>query len=300
MRSILWSCFILGVWLPLSACGSSELSTPKAVKPACNGHWELCERRFDEVAYLTTHNAMSSVETHYVAPNQHDGVPIQLENGVRGFMLDAHYLEDASADTRPYLCHGYCWAGKQLLTEGLAEYVAFLKANPREVITFIWESYISPEDMKKAYKESGLIAYVHVHTAGDEWPTLQRLIDNDERLITFSADGGAYPWYMNQDDFAWENPYAAEKPADLSCDLLRGDKKFQLWVFNHFLTAPLASAKLARQINFNPFFQNRVGECMQSTKDFPNFVTVDFYDEGDGLAVVDELNGVKSTKKPAE
>jgi len=54
---------------------------------ACNGHVELCDRRYDEVAYVTTHDAMSSAEDAFRLPNQHYRMWRQLEDGVRGFML---------------------------------------------------------------------------------------------------------------------------------------------------------------------------------------------------------------------
>ena len=46
-------------------------------------------------------------------------------------------------------------------------------------------------------------------------------------------------------------------------------------------------------INHDPFFQTRVDGCRSDAAgDLPNFVTVDFYDIGDVLSVVDTLNGV--------
>ena len=63
-------------------------------------------------------------------------------------------------------------------------------------------------------------------------------------------------------------------------------------IFNHFLTAPLASELLAEMINHDPFFTERVARCRsEAADDLPNFVTIDFYDVGDVRAVVDGLNG---------
>ena len=59
---------------------------------ACNGHPELCDRRLNEVAFATSHNSMSGGDiADWMFPNQDRGIPAQLEDGVRGFLVDIHY-----------------------------------------------------------------------------------------------------------------------------------------------------------------------------------------------------------------
>ena len=52
------------------------------------------------------------------------------------------------------------------------------------------------------------------------------------------------------------------------------------------------SPTLAEQINHNPLFIDRANACAAANAALPNFVTVDFYNIGDTLAVVDALNGL--------
>lgn len=256
---------------------------------ACNGHPELCDRRYDEVAYVTTHNAMSSEEEGWRLPNQHYRLWRQLEDGVRGFMLDVHPADDGA----PLLCHGYCNLGARPLVDGLTDLRLFLECHPTEVLTLIFESYVPESAIEAAFEASGLIRLVHHREAAAPWPTLRELITADERMIVFTADRDAtLDWHLYSYDHAWENPYAAETPAELSCAEDRGDRSASLWIFNHFLTAPLASPALAEMINHDPFFEDRVASCRaEAGGDLPNFVTVDFYDIGDVAAVVDRLNG---------
>ncbi len=55
----------------------------------CNGHAELCERPFDEVAYVGSHNAMSVArEPGWFLAEQVDQIPIQLDQGVRALLVD--------------------------------------------------------------------------------------------------------------------------------------------------------------------------------------------------------------------
>ena len=59
---------------------------------ACNGHVELCDRHFNEVALATTHNSMAGGDiADWMFPNQEKAIPAQLEDGVRGFLVDVHY-----------------------------------------------------------------------------------------------------------------------------------------------------------------------------------------------------------------
>jgi hypothetical protein len=55
----------------------------------CNGHAELCDRRFDEVAYVAAHNAMSvATEPGWFLAEQSDPIPVQLDQGVRVLLVD--------------------------------------------------------------------------------------------------------------------------------------------------------------------------------------------------------------------
>ena len=55
----------------------------------CNGHAELCDRTFDDVAYLGSHNAMSVAgEPGWFLGEQADSIPVQLDQGVRALLVD--------------------------------------------------------------------------------------------------------------------------------------------------------------------------------------------------------------------
>ena len=100
----------------LAACGDDQ-RVP--IPDECNGLISLCERRYDQVAYPTTHNAMSNEADGWVYPNQYFGISQQLADGVRGLMLDTYDL-----DGEPLLCHVFCQAGKLPLVDGLAMILA--------------------------------------------------------------------------------------------------------------------------------------------------------------------------------
>jgi hypothetical protein len=258
--------------------------------PKCNGHEALCDRTFDEVAYPMTHNAMSNAEAGWLSPNQNFGITRQLNDGVRGMMLDT-YLDDGEL----WLCHVICAAGKQPLVEGLEEITAFLEANAEEVVSIIFEDDITHAQTAGAFEDSGLIDFVYAHEVGQPWPTLGGLIAAGTRLVVFQErlpQDAEYPWLMNIWDHAWETPFSFAAPEDFTCDPNRGDPGNPLFLVNHFLTAPLGgSPDLAEMVNHNPLFIDRVLQCQEESSDFPNFIAVDFYDIGDLLEVVDDVNG---------
>ena len=64
------------------------------VAPAegCNGSLQLCERRLNEVVFPATHNSFSAAEqSGWLFANQRYGIGRQLEDGIRGFLIDVHY-----------------------------------------------------------------------------------------------------------------------------------------------------------------------------------------------------------------
>ncbi|MFP6686564.1 MAG: hypothetical protein VB934_17725, partial [Polyangiaceae bacterium] len=105
--------------LAVTGCGGQPSTLPPAPPscegfvveaPACNGSAELCDRRYDEVSHATTHNAMSSAEDGWLAPNQRHDMLRQLRDGVRALMIDTH-MDDRQDVSVPSLCHGSCLFG---------------------------------------------------------------------------------------------------------------------------------------------------------------------------------------------
>ena len=278
MRSLI--CVLLGV----VGCGESPVPIP----PECNGSIELCARRYDEVAYATTHNAMSNAEDGWQSPNQNVAIDRQLAAGVRALMLDVHEF-----GTGILLCHGFCQLGSLPLVDGLRIIERFLHDHRGEVVTIIFESYTTAAAIAEAFADAGLDRYAYAHAAGTPWPTLRELIDRDQRLVVLTdREGDALDWYMDVWQHAFETPFAAETTADFTCDPGRGNPSHPLFIFNHFLTAPLAVPDQAATVNANPYLIERVRTCMQARGGLANFVTVDFFDVGDVLDTVRVLNGL--------
>jgi hypothetical protein len=200
-------------------------------------------------------------------------------------MLDAHHW-----DGETLLCHALCPLGSLPLADGLGVVEDFLHTHRGEVVTIIFESYVTSAEMTDAFAASGLDRLVHVQDPSAPWPTLREMIDADTRAVIFTDAPDAGPdWYMDVWAHASENPFSARTVDEFSCDPNRGDPSNPLFIFNHFLTDTFAVPDEAATVNANPFLLDRATECA-ATRGLPNFVTVDFYDVGDLFDTVAALN----------
>lgn len=265
----------------------------RGARPAptvCNGDARLCGRTLDAVSFPTTHNAMSTRAERFNPPNHERAMRRQLDDGVRAMMLDVYpYLGEAM------LCHGVCTLGRRRLAEGLCDIAQFTDEHPDEVLVLILENYAAPALIEEAVRAVEMEGELHVQRAGEPWPTLGAMLAAGHRVVMLTDSGGgqpARPWLHALWAHAFETHYAADRPTAFSCAMNRGEATNPLFIFNHFLTAPVASPQLADMVNHNPSFLARARECATVRGHLPNFVTVDFYETGDLFSVVRSLNGL--------
>lgn len=255
----------------------------------CNGHVELCDRRFDEVAFPATHNAMSNADEGWGAPNQTFGLERQLEDGVRAFLLDVHM------DKRElHLCHTSCILGKRSFEDALWAFRDFLRANRGEVLTFIIEDHVDGALIAEALEDMGLDEWAYDGYDHAEWPTLRTLIDDNTRLIVTAErsgrDDGTPSWLVNAWDVMFDNPYTYQAVDDFSCDLNRGQSSHSLFLLNHWLQDPISKPELAEVANTKEVLLGHAQDCETEHGRIPNFVAVDHYSIGDLFEVVRILN----------
>lgn len=66
-----------------------EVDVVAATNEGCNGHVELCDRPFNDVAFVASHNSMSVArEPGWFLAEQLDPIPQQLDQGVRALLID--------------------------------------------------------------------------------------------------------------------------------------------------------------------------------------------------------------------
>jgi hypothetical protein len=307
---------------------------------ACNGHVQLCDRRYTDVAFPGTHNAMSAAdEPGWFIPEQPTGLVGQLQAGVRVLLFDTWYgqttdrpgvvatapgnydsaLAEATRDfgpavvasalrirdavtttptgpVRPYLCHGLCEIGATDWEQEMVRVRAWLDANPREVVSFFIEDYVTPADTAALFGRAGLLPYVFTPTGGQPWPTLRQMIDSGRRLVVLMENHGggtAYPWLLPGFDWVQDTPFTNPTEADLSCAPNRGQPSNPLFLVNYWLSNFRTLVSDAKKINAYAVLAPYLARCRQERGRIPNYVAVNFYDQGDVFRAVDELNGVR-------
>jgi len=262
----------------------------------CNGHQELCGKPYNEVAFVTTHNAFNAGEEGFGLPNHNFGITRQLNDGVRGLMLDVY---DEGGVATVY--HGFSFLGTAPLESNLTEIGEFLVANPNEILTIIFECYVDSGMIEAAFTNVGLIPFLHEQTLGEDWPTLQEMINTNKRLVVFTDrnDAGVgQEWYHYVWDFAVETGFTNNAPSDFSCEFNRGDSINDLFILNHFITDATIGVGVPAQaeiVNEFDYFYNRATTCWAEKEKFPNFLTIDFHELGDAFEVADSINGIPSS-----
>jgi len=333
---------VIGAWpgdrrLPTTRTAASE-------SEGCNGHVELCDRRYDDVAFPATHNSMAAAaEPGWFFPEQPDGIVAQLGAGVRALLIDSWYGQAtdrpsvvatvgeardravAEADQafgasavasalrlvgaaglhprgprEAYLCHALCEIGSTLWADSLAGLRSWLDAHPREVVTLVVQEEVSPADTAALIEGAGLLPDVYEPAPGDAWPTLGQMVGSGKRLVVLMerhGGGSAYPWLLQGFDRIQDTPFLFRTPAELvggpgTCALNRGHADAPLLLLNHWVTDKTAEVTNAALVNAEAVLGARAEACRKERGMLPNFVAVDFYDQGDLFAVVDRLNGV--------
>ena len=254
----------------------------------CNGSNDLCNKRYNEVAYLTTHNAFNSKQDRYLFPNQKSNISEQLNNGVRALMIDVY---DDNGSTVVY--HAYKFLGSQPLSVYLNDIKDFLDNNPNEILTIILETYTSSNAIENEINKVGLLKYLHTQDVNSIWPKLQTMIDSNKRLVILSDKNDAnekQSWYHYMCNFAVENKYG-----EINCEFNRGNPENSLFIFNHFITSLTGNKENANKVNSFKYLMNHITNCKDLKNKFPNFITVDFYEIGESIDVVSKLNSTEMT-----
>jgi hypothetical protein len=194
----------------------------------------------------------------------------------------------------PYLCHGLCELGSTKWLPLMREVRTWMEAHPREVVTFFVQDTVSPGDTAEVFDRAGLLPYVYTPSPGQSWPTLRQMIDSGQRLVVLMEErggGAAYPWLIDGFDVVQDTPFLFHDASQFSCAANRGPPDASVFLVNHWITNKAREVSNAAQVNARDVLWPRVEACRAERSLLPNFVAVDFYDQGDLFDVVEDLNG---------
>ena len=192
-----------------------------------------------------------------------------------------------------YMCHGFCELGALPFVPVLREMRDFLVANPGEVLVLvIQDDGITAADLERAFDQSGLVDFVYTDSVGPPWPTLRHMVETDQRVVVFTENlREGIAWSHPAFDVIQETPYTFHTPADFTNKPNRGRPDGSLYLINHWIeTTPMPKPSNAALVNARAALLARIEAFRKERKHMPNLVAVDFYQQGDLVAVCRELN----------
>lgn len=280
----------------------------------CHGlsQWQSPDphRHYHEVCFLTAHNAYASQAHGYRYAQQRLSIRQQLDAGVRALMLDTH---KNSLTGEVILCHRSEWVNKMIcggkqamnIQATITTIKEFLIAHPTEIITIFLENYVREKSLiDGAFRD----LEPFILTPADwnplrkhGWPTIGWMQKHNKRLVIFNSiektDLTYYQWQHvveNQWGALYPSQAARERPESAA---FRTHPRY-LYVINYFPRLKINFGAGYAIINTTGLdaILHRLQEGLgkgYAKKRFPNFVGLDFVDEGDGMQRVLSFN-----KKP--
>lgn len=279
----------------------------------CNGHIELCNRKFSNITQIASHDA--AFVGILPMDNQNVVVTDQLKAGIRFLQAQTHLDGQGTLS----LCHTNCGmkdAGS--VDNFLKTIVTWLLEHPKEVVTLLLTNgdYVSIDYFAKAFNSSGAqeVAYVpfahHKASVLNSWPTLGELIASEKRLVAFLDSGAnsSAPFILPEFDYFWETPFDTTDPGFSQCvidrpeDLARQPKVAaqRMYIMNHFLDTNILGMDFPDRYNAKRTNAEagggsigvQTGLCQRLHGRPPNGVLVDYFDRGSVFKAQNALNGL--------
>ncbi len=242
----------------------------------------------------------------------------QLAAGVRLLTAQVH-----NNNGEWHLCHTSCSlldVGK--LSNWLAEIKSWMDNNPYEVVTLLLvNSDNAPASaLDSEFKAANLNSFAYTPpsttTAMNTWPTLQDMITNNTRLVTFvaslpSSSNTIAPYLLDEFTFVFENNYDVTSLSNFTCTpdrppAVQGNTRMavssgRLPLMNHFLDTQQAFFQTPDYGNITTTnaqsgatgnLGGAAANCTSVYGQAPTYLLVDFFDQGSAINTVDALNGI--------
>ena len=302
---------------------SALLYTTATAETACNNSPSLCSRAYNNITQLGAHDSpfLRNKNTSFsTSGNHYYDTTTQLDAGVRLLSAQVHKNDNGTGADEWHLCHSSC----DLLDAGTLEsWLSTIKTwmdnNTNDVVTvlIVNSDSASASDIGSQFNSSGISEYAYTPpstSAPTTWPTLDNLIGNGTRLMTFVASlsqaSTQYPFLMDEFAYVFENNYENINPSNYSCTpsrptgLSTTSTGNRLFLMNHFLYEnqlfgiQSPNDTYANVTNAQTGYGSlgtSVSNCTSVYGKAPWAVLVDFFNVGPAIASVDAANGVSGS-----
>jgi len=200
----------------------------------------------------------------------------------------------ATAPRDVYLCHRLCELGAVPFSDVVDVLRRFLEAHRSDVLVIVVQDELPAEDLVPVLTDGGLDPYIATLDPTEPMPTLESMVESGRRVLIGLENGDLGPRIPNvyKDGLLQDVPYDYASPEELespdSCRPFRGEPDAPLFAINHWVTPP--SEEAAARVNSAELLQGRADRCAKQRGQPVNLVSVDFYETGDLMDVVDALN----------
>jgi hypothetical protein len=211
-----------------------------------------------------------------------------------------------------WLCHTLCELGATRMVDFLGALRTFVRERPNNVLILFDEDYVSERDLRNAFVRAKLFRRLAVLNRNQPLPTLRDLIRSRHNVIVFAQKdtSGHFPW--NHDAFqGWiqDTLLGVTKPAQFSCAYVRdkpGGKPVEargaaaspLLMMNNWADIFPPRPKPNIPLQQRAFILHRARQCVAQRGRIPNLILTDYYNRGDVIGAVDQLNGVSGSPAP--
>ena len=319
---------LLLCWSLIIHAALGAVLAPRNTTIACNNSPELCSRAYSNITQLGAHDSpfinngsASNSITLTDAGNQNVNSVAQLTAGVRLLTAQVHNNNGAW-----HLCHTSCsLLDAGTLSAWLSSIKTWMDGNPNEVVTILLVNSddATAEELHAEFEAANISSYGYqppsTTTALTTWPTLQEMISNNTRLVTFVADlspssNTVAPYLLDEFTFVFENPYnvtslanfscVADRPAAVSGQTATAISSGRLPLVNHFLDTYEGFGIEIPDTGNITTTNGKTGvgslgvaasDCSAAYGKAPAFLLVDFFDEGSTISIVNSLNGISAT-----
>ncbi len=259
MKGLLITCIYIGI---LHFCSLSVLHA--------QGGRDLSYQ--DQVQIISNYSDINS-QRHEVKT-----VKALLNEGVEGFRI--HLLWDYGTSMLLYKTPQGKLEDFSLVID---DFKVYFEQNPNNVLTLFLDLDLPIDSLIKVLKQKDVIKHFYTHTQGEEWPTIQEMIKNDQRLVLFSMESifNKPDWLHYIWDYAVEPYFSLFDAPNFMGEFLKGDPKNQLLIFNDF---NFPSHRLEKEsvyifdVNTNHYLMTHCLTIWRNTGKIPNFVFMDLYD----------------------
>jgi hypothetical protein len=275
---------------------------------------------FVNTTWVVAHHPFASWESNWrLNPQQTFKLETLFAKGVRGFMIDIHYHEGDI-----YICHehnaqkqrpGNCWDTKWLMLASpvkldslLANLYNLIIKNPDDIIMLFLECYVPMQEVAALFAQNNLTQFLLKTNPNTQHITIGDMLTNNTPLIVFSdyahgrqelIEGMLYTKNYRESKYNLAEYQGCEDRGEMSRTKYNegtyGSQVINLFLLNHFYQTSITFPGTLTYYEINNYnhIKDRSVKCQKEFSLFPNFIAVDYVEQGNWggvFAFVNEQN----------